>query len=233
VADVTQAQQFLGWVEAAAKFAIPVVAVVGASYTALQYGRSRRWRAGDLAASLISQLETDEELAFACRVLDWGVGPLIVPQRYRPLLETVPADPKNATPAERGAVIQMDRELLARAVEPRLKIDPKAEPAGLIYRYCFDKFFSHLANVHRLVQTRQVKSKDLIPLKYWLERIARYEYPPRPMPKDQVFQPFLEHEAFGYRGVIFLGEKLGVDGWLKSWKKPRAPADGWSVSERR
>src|SRR5882757_7722820 len=88
------------WVEVVAKLAVPILAFVGAVYTALQYERAKRWRAGDLATTLMTQLETDDELAFVCRVLDWGVGPLIVPERYRPLLEDIPEDKKSPTPMQ-------------------------------------------------------------------------------------------------------------------------------------
>jgi hypothetical protein len=202
------------WLSDTTKLIIPILAIVGASYTAIQLRRTRRWRAGDLANTLVSQLEKDDELAFACHILDWGVGPLVVPQRYRPLLEQIPDDKKNPTPAERGAVIQQDRELIGRALRVRLEFDVKKEPAGLIYRYCFDKLFAHLANVHRLVETKQLELKDLNGLKYWLERIADYEYPPKGIAGDAVFQPFLRHGPFGYQGVIELGKRLGVPGWV-------------------
>jgi hypothetical protein len=39
---------------------------------------------GDLAAALMQKLESDEELAFACQALDWGTGPIMVPERYGP-----------------------------------------------------------------------------------------------------------------------------------------------------
>src|SRR3954451_23189610 len=82
------------WVEWVSKLATPIVALFAAIYTGLQYERIKRWRVKDLAAQLVGQLTTDDELAFACQVLDWGIGPMIVPARYRPLLSRVPADPK-------------------------------------------------------------------------------------------------------------------------------------------
>jgi hypothetical protein len=215
---MSQVIQVSVWVEVLSKLALPSIALVGAFYTARQYQRAKRWRAGDLAVTLITQLETDDELAFACRAIDWGVGPLVVPGRYRALLEQIPEGKKNPTPMERGEVIQQNPELMARALRVRLAIDPEAEAPGLVYRYCFDKLFAHLANVHRLLKTDQVKLEDLEGLKYWLERIAAYEYPPPRIEKHQVFQPFLEYELFGYRGVIDLGERLGVSGWVKAWQ---------------
>jgi hypothetical protein len=204
------------WAEYVSKLGVSSIALLGAVYTARQYQRAKRWRAGDLAATLIAQLETDEELAFACRALDWGVGPLVVPKRYWSLLERVP-EKKNPTPAERGEIMQQDCDLMARAVRVGLAVNPDTEPGGLVYRYCFDKLFAHLANVHRLLLSDQITLQDLDGLKYWLQRIAVFEYPPAGTAENQVFQPFLEHAPYGYRGVIDLGERLGVPGWLKTW----------------
>jgi hypothetical protein len=219
MAEPSQLAELPSLVDQFSKLAVPVIAFLGAIYTARQYWRAQRWRGGDLAASLVSQLETDDELAFACRVLDWGVGPLIVPERYRPLLEKIPEGTKNPTPTERGEVLQQDLGLMARALRVGLAIDPKNEPAGLIYRYCFDKLFNHLANVDRLLKAEQIKLEDIRGLQYWLKRIAAYEYPPAGMTKQEVFQPFVEYGPFGYRGIIDLGEKLGVTGWARGWEK--------------
>ncbi len=223
MADLSQATQVRLWLDQLSQLAVPIIALFGAAYTAREYGRSKRWRAGDLAVSVIAQLETDSDLAFACRAIDWGVGPMIVPERYRPLLEKTAEGQMKPTPVERGEVMRHNPELMARAVQVNLAIDPETEPGGLIYRYCFDKLFAHLANVYRLLETEQVKLYELEGLKYWLERIAVYEYPPPGTEGDRVFQPFLEHEPYGYRGVIYLGERLGVAGWIKAWQKQGKP----------
>jgi hypothetical protein len=199
------------WIEVMSKLAVPSIALLGAVYTALQYGRAKRCKAGDLAVTLIGQLEKDEELTLACRAIDWGAGPLVVPQRYRALLER-----GELSPVDRGEVMKQDPDLMARAVKVGLAIDPETEPGGLVYRYCFDKLFAHLANIHRLWKADQLKLDDLSELRYWLKRIAVYEYPPPGIAGNQVFQPFLEHEPFGYQGVIELGQRLGVSGWVKS-----------------
>jgi hypothetical protein len=46
---------------------------------------AERWRRTEFAASLMARLSKDEELALCARALDWGVGPLIVPAKYRTL----------------------------------------------------------------------------------------------------------------------------------------------------
>lgn len=199
-------------IEGLSKFGTLMVAAAGATYTALQYRRLKRWRAGDLAANLVSQLETDEELSFCCKALDWGIGPLLVPKRYQSLLEVAAAANEKATPLQRGEVMKQNRDLLYRALRPRLAIDVETERAGLVYRYCFDRFFGHLTNIYRLLDTRQIKKSELDGLRYWLERVAKYEYPPPGIQGEEVFQPFLA--PFGYTGVIKLGKRLGVGNWI-------------------
>jgi Zn-dependent protease with chaperone function len=61
-----------------------LIAAFGAAYVYFQYRRAQEWRKGDLAASLMERLVSDPELAFACQALDWGTGPIMVPERYRP-----------------------------------------------------------------------------------------------------------------------------------------------------
>lgn len=180
------------------KLAMPAIALVSAIYVLLQYRRGARWKASDLASSLLQQLRSDPELAFACHVLDWGAGPLIVPERYRAILEN--AD-----------VIEYDRLCLVAALRPRLQRSTLKDRRGLIYRYCFDRLFDFLQNVWRLRCESQLRLEDLHDLAYWLERISRYKYA-QDFEPEIVFQPFLH--AAGYGEVVKLGKALGVDGWL-------------------
>jgi hypothetical protein len=193
------------------KLAVPAVAGVSVYYVYRQYVRTARWKAGDLAANLLAQLHSDEELALACTALDWGTGPLIVPERYWPLLEP---DAK---------IMDHDPILMAIAMVPRLQpelLNPK-DRRGLIYRYAFDRLFTFLQDVNRLEEQGQLLLRDLNLLEYWLRRIARYPYYSA---RECVFQPFLH--AVGYEDVIKLGRKLNVHGWvtqeaLKDCKKPQ------------
>ena len=219
MADPSQiASQLSSWLEWPTKLVVPLIALTGAFYTGLQYRRTMRWRSSDLAAQLIGQLTTDDELAFACQALDWGVGPMIVPTRYKALMSKKPEDPDEPTPRERGEIMDHDTSIMARALRINLGFDYNTQPAGLIYRYCFDRLFSHLTNVHRLLETGQIRLEHLEGLTYWVKRIAVYEYPPaigKPpvqMSGDEVFQPFIWHGEYGYLGVIALGRTLKVDG---------------------
>jgi len=192
--------------------ATPAIALVSVFYVYLEYRRTKRARSSDLAAALISQLESDDELSFACRSLDWAVGPLIVPARYRSLLR--------AAGVHNDEVVMHSPPVMCVALAPRLRAelieaDPRTEmpkdPRGLIYRYCFDKLFMHLDDIYRLVRSQQISVGDVVGLKYWLERIAKYEYSPEGVDPAEVFQPFVA--ACGYLGVPRLGVLVGVKEW--------------------
>jgi hypothetical protein len=182
-----------------------MIAAFGAFYVYRQYRRAQNWRRrkGDLAAALMQKLESDEELAFACQALDWGTGPIIVPERYRPLMK------RFDMPHE--AVLDHDPHVLACALEPRLNEATAGSPEGLIYRHCFIKLFDHLENVSRLVASKQVAIGDLDGLDYWLKGVARYTYAPKFSIPEEVFQPALA--AFGYERIPALGKKLGIEDW--------------------
>lgn len=180
-----------------------MIAAFGALYVYRQYQRTQEWRRGDLAAALMEKLESDEELAFACQALDWGTGPIIVPERYRPLMKRF--NLANET------VLDHSPDVLASALEPRLNSATLQSAQGLIYRHCFIKLFNHLENIGRLAGSRQVAVEGLKGLDYWLRRIASYGYTPKSRKPEEMFQPALA--KFGYQNVPDLGHKLGVTNW--------------------
>ena len=179
-----------------------LIAGFGAVYVYRQYRRAQEWRRGDLAATLIERLESDEELAFACQSLDWGIGPIMVPERYRPLMK------RFDMPHE--ALFDHAPNIMAKALEPILNDLTLTSAQGLIYRHCFIKLFNHIENISRLVASKQVHIGDLQEVAYWLKRIASYDYAPKDGNMD-VFQPALA--AFRYDGIPKLGQQLGVKDW--------------------
>ena len=129
---------------------------------------------------------------------------MLVPMRFRSLLvaSARAADPQTK---EDGAIIPHRPVVMRLAMEPNL---PSVEDAVLIYRACFDKLFAHLTEANRLLDTGQVRRKDLNALHYWLERIMRYQYPPPGCAPEEMFQPFLR--AFGYTELFKLLDRIDV-----------------------
>ncbi|HXM42868.1 MAG TPA: hypothetical protein VN924_16565 [Bryobacteraceae bacterium] len=192
------------WVEIVSKLATPGIGAVSAFYVFLQYRRAQRWKAADLAAILLERLSTDQALALACQALDWGVGPLIIPDQYRPLF------PPNAS-SEAPGVMEHDPKVLSDAVQPGLSAPTLADPRGLVYRYCFDKLFAYLDNMFKLLADGQLREGDIEEVKYWLERLRDYRYAPAATKGTDVFQPAMRR--WGYRNVMLLGQRLKVEPW--------------------
>lgn len=154
------------------KIVIGVVTGFGGYFTWRQYNRAQDWRKKDLAAQVTARLSTDDELSLACQALDWGTGPLLIPSRYKSIMAKTPIDPDNPTPIESGELMEHSPELMARALTVQLSFNYKKQPAGLIYRYCFDKLFQHFSEIHRLTATGQIDIQDLESLRYPLRQIA-------------------------------------------------------------
>lgn len=192
------------WAEMLNKLVTPVIAGVSAFYVWLQYQRARRWKATDLAATLVGKLETDPSLSLSCHALDWGVGPLLIPEQYRAFF------PRDAS-GEYPGVMQHDPAVLARAVEPELNAVTLAEPRGLVYRHCFVKLFDHLESISTLLESGQLRREDLGDLRYWLEMLHEYPYAPGTPNGRQMFRPALK--AWRYVGIAELARTLEIKGW--------------------
>ncbi len=194
------------WVEAVGKLAPTGIAGISIFYVYLQYRRSQKWRASDLAQTLLQKLDSDQSLNLACQALDWGVGPLILPDRYRPLF---PYEKEGAM----TAIMAHDPEVLCEAVKPRLNESTLRDPRGLVYRYCFIKLFDFFDKMYRLVMTRQLSLEDIGDARYWLLQIRDYAYAPHTREGRSVFQPALHR--WDFRNVILLGEMLDVKDWSR------------------
>ena len=188
------------WVEIANKLVTPAIAALSAFYVYLQYRRAQRWKAGDLAMSLLGELQRDPALALACQSMDWGVGPLLIPEPYRAFFA------KDGS-GELPKVMQHDPAVLARALKPALDPATLADPRGLVYRHCFIRLFEHLDDISRLLDTRQLAAEDLQALKYWVRVLHDYPYAPAGSAPDQTFMPALA--GWGFIRVTQLHRKLG------------------------
>src|SRR5438132_5551164 len=81
------------------------------------------WKRAELANSYLKDFNSNAELVFAGRCLDWNGGKLIVPESLRPYLS------KNAS------TIEHDRRIFWKALDPNLKLgEMDADPRVQIYR---------------------------------------------------------------------------------------------------
>jgi hypothetical protein len=196
---------FATWVDIVTKLGTLGIGAIGAIYVFRKYKQAQRWKATDLAATLLERLRSDEALALACQALDWGVGPLIIPDRYRPLF---PSGVSGQAPC----VMQHDPKVLCLAVKCKLNEPTLHHPQGLVYRYCFIKLFDYLDNMFTLLADKQLREGDISEVKDWLEMLRDYKYAPPEIPGTKVFQPAMR--KWGYGNVISLGQRLKVGPWL-------------------
>jgi hypothetical protein len=168
------------------------VAAIGGGRAIIEYVRAGRWKAAELAAAQIAALAENSELSFACHALDWGVGPLIVPDRYKPIAGC--------------DVIQHDPKVLELALEPILNASTLKNSAGLSYRYAFDRLFDHLDRVDSMIARRLFKPDDVASLEYYLDQVVNYRYASTVGKQATTFPPFIE--AYGYRGVLRLRDRI-------------------------
>ena len=140
-----------------------LIAAVAAIFGLLQWRKAEAWKRAEFAGGLLRQMETDSELSFCCRALDWGVGPLLIPEKYRPLF------PKDT--------VRIDHswEIMARALRPNLDFD-WSDPQHLVYRYSFDTFLSYLDRLQWFVALKLVERSDLDPIDDYLKHLESATY---------------------------------------------------------
>ena len=179
-------------VSAIADSVTALVAVAAGWFGIGEYRRAGRWKAAELAAAHLQQLGTDERLAFACRALDWGVGPIPVPAMYQTMAGMQTVD--------------HSVEMLKSSLTPDLDLSSLTKRELLVYRHCFDHLFGFLDSAQELLDLGLVDTNHFKGLRYWLKHLAEWSYA-----EDAgrtVFIPFLV--TFGYGRVLRLFQTLEV-----------------------
>jgi hypothetical protein len=141
------------------------VAGVAALVALIEYGAAQRWKRAEFAISQIRLLAQDPTLAFCCRAIDWGVGPLIVPDRYRDLLPT--------------RTVEHDWALMAEALKPKLSAlwkDERVGPQFLLYRYAFDDFCGYLDTIALCRELKVIRPDDLSAIEDYLKQMLAPKY---------------------------------------------------------
>ena len=173
-------------IELGATIAGLVAAVAGAAGL-FQYFRAESQKRAEFAVTQVQNLTSNETLAFCCRAVDWGVGPLIIPEKYRVLF-----------PVGSRELINHDWRLMASALRPSLS-DPDfsgdRSAQYLLYRYAFDEYFSYLDSIAMYRNYRIISDSDLSSVNdyvrqmrrplYWLNQIDG-------LSAEQVFGDFAE-----------------------------------------
>jgi hypothetical protein len=105
--------------------------LVGGGVALFNSWKAVSWKRAELANNYMKDFNTNPELVFAGRCLDWNGGKLILPETLRPYM---PGGEQ---------VIEHDRQVFARALRADLKVDEMDEdPRIQIYRTSMDAFLS-------------------------------------------------------------------------------------------
>jgi hypothetical protein len=154
-------------------------AVVAGVVGFLNYRRSVQWKRAELANSYLKDFNSNAELVFAGRCLDWFAGKLALPENLRAYM---PDDAK---------VIQHDRAIFAQALDPFLSTDGlNDDPRIQIYRTAVDSFLSWLCLVSSALDRGLFQAADIEEVGYWVAKIQ----------SEEVLHGFIV--AFGYQGGI-------------------------------
>jgi hypothetical protein len=181
--DTSSWLQFAGtFVPASIAFGAAVIAFRNWN-TANEVARNNaRWKRAELAAAYLMPLFSEEELAFALRCLDWGVGPIPVPKKHQALIN--------------GETIDHDPGILVKAMEPRLNQETLETPQGLLYRLAFDALFVRLEFIGNRVSNGLIDTADIRDIESYLHQLARWPYAPAGKSKEEVFLPFLKANRY-------------------------------------
>lgn len=181
-----------------------LLAAGGLFFTGIAYLKGEEWKRAELARQLVERLSTDDELAFCTRALDWGVGPLIIPEKHRPLFP------------EGTRIMEHDPRVLAQAVEPALGPGWR-KPESLTYRHSFDAFFTYLLRVADQVRSKHVSRDQLVGLDYYLQLVRNPPYLTRPDETDSrqldsarqsTFRPFVNTYYKSLEPFVWQGPSL-------------------------
>jgi hypothetical protein len=155
------------------------VGLVGGGVALFNSWKAVCWKRAELANSYLRDFDSNPELVFAGRCLDWNGGKLVLPENLRAYM------PDN------GPVIQHDRKVFVDALRPEMRIDEMdKDPRIQIYRTSIDSFLSWLGLVASALDRKLFKAADMEEVGYWVAKIQ----------SDRALARFIV--AYGYESNI-------------------------------
>jgi hypothetical protein len=143
--------------------AIAVVGVfatlVGAGVALFNSRKAVCWKRAELANSYIKEFNSNDEMVFAGRCLDWEGGRLFLPEKLRAYL------PDNAQ------FIEHDKRVMAKALSPTLTLEEDDDPRIQIYRTSMDSFLTWLSLVASGLNRKLFLVADIEEVGYWVSKI--------------------------------------------------------------
>lgn len=167
-----------------------VVAAVGGLAALWQYVLAARWKRAEFSVAQVRLLATEPTLAFCCRAIDWGVGPLIIPEKYRVMFPSQPPEARET--------VAHDWKLMAAALRPTLdgpSFAGERQAQFLLYRYAFDELFGYLDAIATYRRYGVVTEEDIGPINDYVRQLRHplYWYGQIPgLAAEQVFGDFAQ-----------------------------------------
>jgi hypothetical protein len=159
-AEVASAVSTVGQTATAIAYVGALAALIGGGVALFNSWKAVRWKRAELANSYLRDFNSNQELVFAGRCLDWNGGRLILPDNLRAYM------PDNAP------TIQHDRKILVKALRYDLSVDEMDEdPRIQIYRTVIDSFLSWLCLVSSALERNLFHVADIEEVGYWAAKI--------------------------------------------------------------
>lgn len=124
-----------------------------------------QWKRAELASTYLKELNSNEELVFACRSLEWTGGRLVVPERLVPLMPNQEPAMEHSATALRQAM-ELDITVGAMAADRRLQI----------YRTAMDSLLSWMAVLDQALERKLFSPADIQDAAYWVYRVADADF---------------------------------------------------------
>ena len=137
-----------------------LVGLVGGGISLFNTRKAVYWKRAELANSYLKDFNSNPEMVFAGRCLDWNGGKLILPENLLPYL---PDGKKTIT---------HDRAVFAKALDPFLQlVDMDDDPRIQIYRTSMDSFLTWMSLVASALERKLFLVADLQDMGYWVAKI--------------------------------------------------------------
>jgi hypothetical protein len=150
--------------------------LVGGSVALFNSWKAVCWKRAELANTYLKDFNSNAELVFASRCLDWNGGKLILPETLQAYM------------SDGQKFIVHDRQVFAFALRPGLKIhEMDDDPRIQIYRTSMDSFLSWLSLVASALERKLFLVEDMQDVGYWVAKIK----------SEVVLHPFII--AYGYQ----------------------------------
>jgi len=133
--------------------------LIGASVALFNSWKAVCWKRAELANNYIKEFNSNDEMVFAGRCLDWEGGRLFLPEKLRAYLP------------DEAHFIEHDKGIMAKALRPDLTLEEDNDPRIQIYRTSMDSFLSWLSLVASGLNRKLFLVGDIEEVGYWVSKI--------------------------------------------------------------